>query len=78
MWLTVRQGLWITGGGLVLGLGAAALLVRYLDGLLWGVVPLDPVSFALVPVVLLVVAALACWWPARRASRIDPLTALRQ
>jgi putative ABC transport system permease protein len=78
VWLTVRQGLWITGGGLVLGLGAAALLVRYLDGLLWGVVPLDPVSFALVPVVLLVVAALACWWPARRAAQIAPLTALRR
>ncbi len=76
--LTVRQGLWITGGGLVMGLGAAALLVRYLDGLLWGVVPFDPVSFAAVPVVLLLVAALACWWPARRAARIDPLTALRQ
>lgn len=78
VWLTVRQGLWITGGGLVLGLGAAALLVRYMDGLLWGVLPFDPVSFALVPVVLLLVAAVACWWPARRAARIDPLTALRQ
>jgi putative ABC transport system permease protein len=78
VWLTVRQGLWITGAGLVLGLGAAALLVRYLDGLLWGVVPFDPVSFALVPVVLLVVAVLACWWPARRAASINPLTALRQ
>ena len=76
--LTIRQGLWITGGGLVIGLGAAVVLVRYLDGLLWGVVPLDPVSFAVVPVVLLAVAAVACWWPARRASRIDPLTALRQ
>lgn len=78
LWLTVRQGLWITGGGLVLGLGAAALLVRYLDGLLWGVEPFDPVSFVMVPVVLLVVAAAACWWPARRAARISPLTALRQ
>lgn len=76
--LTIRQGLWITAAGLVLGLGSAAVLVRYLDGLLWGVVPFDPVSFALVPVVLLVVAALACWWPARRAARIDPLAALRQ
>lgn len=76
--LTVRQGLFITAGGLVVGLGAAALLVGYLDGLLWGVVPFDPVSFVMVPVVLLVVAALACWWPARRASRISPLTALRQ
>lgn len=75
--LTIRQGLWITGAGLVLGLGAAALLVRYLRGLLWGVVPFDPVSFAAVPLVLLLVAVLACWWPARRATRIDPLTALR-
>ncbi|MCR4375704.1 MAG: ABC transporter permease [Acidobacteria bacterium] len=75
--LTIRQGLWITAAGLVLGLGAAALLVRYLDGLLWGVVPFDPVSFAQVPLVLLLVAVLACWWPARRATRIDPLTALR-
>jgi predicted permease len=75
--LTIRQGLWITAAGLVLGLGAAALLVRYLDGLLWGVVPFDPVSFAQVPLVLLLVAVLACWWPARRATRIDPLAALR-
>lgn len=76
--LTIRQGIWITGAGLVVGLGAALLLVRYLRGLLWGVVPFDAVSFAVVPVVLLIVAAAACWWPARRASRIDPLTALRQ
>jgi putative ABC transport system permease protein len=75
--MTMAQGLWITGVGLVLGLGTAAYLVRFLRDLVWGVEPLDGVSFALVPAVLLVVAALACWWPARRASRIDPLTALR-
>lgn len=75
--MTVAQGLWITAGGLVLGLGAAVYLVRFLRDLVWGVEPIDAVSFAVVPVVLLVVAALACWWPARRATRIDPLTALR-
>ncbi|GMV23801.1 MAG: hypothetical protein AMXMBFR57_37500 [Acidimicrobiia bacterium] len=74
----VAQGVWVTGVGLVVGLAAAAFAVRFLRELLWGVEALDGVSFAAVPAVLVAVAVVACWWPARRATRIDPLTALRQ
>ena len=57
---------------------AAFWLVKYLEGLLWGVSGHDPLSYAAVPVVLLASTVLACWVPARRAARIDPLIALRQ
>jgi putative ABC transport system permease protein len=64
--------------GLAIGLSAAFWLVRYLEGLLWGVTARDPLSYAAVPVVLLVATVVACWVPARRAARIDPLAAMRQ
>ena len=76
--LTVGQGLMMASAGLVLGLSAAFWLVRYLDGLLWGVTARDPLSYALVPVVLLGATVIACWVPARRAARIDPLSGRRQ
>lgn len=75
--LTVGQGLLMAASGLVIGLSAAFWLVKYLEGLLWGVTARDPLSYAAVPLVLLVATAIACWVPARRAARIDPLTALR-
>ena len=52
-------------------------LTRLVAGMLFGVSPTDPVTFAVVVAVMLVVAVMAIWLPARRASRIDPLTALR-
>ena len=61
------------GLGLVLSLGAAQLLRRFL----WGVGALDPVTFAVVPALLVAVAALASWLPARRAAKVDPIHALR-
>jgi len=74
----------LTGGGLrlvaiggVVGLALAAVLSQLLSRLLYGVPPLDPLTFLGVPLVLGAVAALASWIPARRASRIDPVTALR-
>ncbi|HXB75544.1 MAG TPA: ABC transporter permease [Candidatus Acidoferrales bacterium] len=73
-----RQGARMTGLGLVVGLAAAAALTRFIATLLFGIVPLDPVTFAVVPVVLAFVAALAVWVPARRATRVDPLEALRE
>ena len=75
--LTVGQGLLMASAGLVVGSGAAFWLVKYLEGLLWGVTARDPLSYALVPIVLLAATAIACWVPARRAARIDPLMALR-
>jgi putative ABC transport system permease protein len=73
----VRQGLVLALAGTVVGLAAAALTARSLTSLLYQVTPYDPWIFAGVPIGLLATAALACYLPARRAARIDPLTALR-
>jgi predicted permease len=76
--LVARQGLAITGVGLAVGLGAAFLLVSLLGKLLYGVTAHDALSFVAVPAVIALVAALACFAPARRAARVDPLRALRR
>jgi len=76
--LIVGQGLRLTLVALLLGLAAAAGATRLMASQLFGVTSSDPVTFAAVPVVLCAVAALACYLPARRASRLDPLTALRR
>jgi putative ABC transport system permease protein len=75
--LVLGQGITLAGVGLVVGLMGAALLSRYLEGLLFGLTPLDPSTFLLVSLVLVAVAALACYIPASRAMRVDPATALR-
>jgi putative ABC transport system permease protein len=76
--LIVGQGLRLTSVALLLGLAAALGATRLMASELYGVTPSDPVTFATVPLVLCAVAALACYLPARRASRLDPLTALRR
>ena len=63
--------------GLTNGLGLAFGLTRLMAGLLFGITALDPVTFVVVPVGLLLVTLLASYIPARRAARIDPMTALR-
>ena len=63
--------------GLVAGLFAATVIGRLLRGLLYGIAPADPVSFGIVALVLLVTATLACYLPARRAAKLDPIIALR-
>ena len=63
--------------GVVLGLAGAALVTRFLQSLLYGVAPLDPVTFAAVPALLLGAAALASWLPARRAANVPPTQALQ-
>ncbi len=74
----LRDGLVAVGIGLVAGLAGAAALTRLMRSMLFQVDALDPVTFAVVPAVLLGVAALACWLPARRAMSIDPIEILRQ
>jgi putative ABC transport system permease protein len=75
--LVVRQGMTMTLVGLALGLFGAFGLSRVLRGLLFGVSPTDPLTFGGVSLVLLAVALFACLIPARRATRVDPIVALR-
>jgi predicted permease len=73
----VRHGLLLAGTGAVIGLGAAAGMTRMMSSLLFGVKALDPLTYAAVAGMLIAAAALASYVPARRATRIDPLEALR-
>jgi putative ABC transport system permease protein len=79
LWMTIaRHGLTPVIGGLVVGIGTALMATRSISGLLFGVPATDPVTYGAVIGVLLLAGVLACWIPARRAGRIDPLEALRQ
>jgi predicted permease len=73
----IGEGMRTTGGGLAIGLAVAAALTRLIGSMLFGVKPLDPLSFAVAAFVLGAVALVACLLPARRAARVDPLVALR-
>lgn len=73
----VGHGLWLAAAGIVAGLIGAAVLTRFMRSVLYGVGATDPTTFAGVAAVLLVVAFLASWIPARRAARVDPLIAMR-
>ena len=75
--LVLRQGVRLAVTGLLFGLGGAFALMRLVSGLLYGVSATDPLTFAIVPALLFAVAALACWIPARRAAKVDPMVALR-
>jgi predicted permease len=72
-----REGLTLVFAGALLGLGAAMLITRWLASLLYGVTPSDPLTFAAVALLLMLVGAAACYIPARRATRVDPMVALR-
>jgi len=75
--LVVGQGMRLVLAGVGIGLIGAFSLTRLLRGLLFGVGPMDPVTFAATPLLLAIAALLACWLPAARASRVDPMEALR-
>ena len=75
--MVLRQGIRLAAWGVLIGLGGAVATSRVLRGLLYGISPLDPCSFAVVPLALVAAALLACWLPARRAARLDPVQALR-
>jgi predicted permease len=77
VWMFVRSALVLTGIGTAVGLGAAAALMRLMRTLLFGISPLDPITFTAVPAALVAAAALASYLPARRTSAIDPVEALR-
>lgn len=75
--MVVKQGLGLAGLGILLGGVGAMLGARLLGALLFGVEPLDPVTFALTPALLLLVVLISSWLPARRAARVDPIRSLQ-
>ena len=75
--LVVRQGMFLVVVGLGIGLIAAFMLTKVLDSVLFGVTSKDPITFVVVAGTLMLVALIACYIPARRATKVDPLTALR-
>lgn len=77
MKMITKQGMWLAGAGVVIGLLLALVLVRVLSSLLIGISGYDITIFVIVPLLLVVVALIACYLPARRATKVDPLIALR-
>jgi ABC-type antimicrobial peptide transport system permease subunit len=75
--LIVRQGMTLVAFGIVVGLAAAFALTRLMQSLLFEIKATDPTTFALVVLALAAVATIACWLPARRATKVDPMIALR-
>jgi len=77
LWLVLRDGLWLTAMGIGAGALAALALGRWIKNLLYEQSATDPLTFALITLLLIGVALVACWIPARRAAKVDPIVALR-
>jgi putative ABC transport system permease protein len=75
--MVLRMGLWLIAAGLTTGLGASLVVNKVIASELWGVSPRDPATFAAVGLVVLAAGIAACWFPAMRATRVDPMLALR-
>ncbi|HEY6401930.1 MAG TPA: FtsX-like permease family protein, partial [Blastocatellia bacterium] len=75
--LVLGETLWLVGIGAVIGLGCAFVATRWVKSMLFGLQPHDPLTIGLAVLVLLAVAVVAGYLPARRASRVDPMVALR-
>jgi ABC-type antimicrobial peptide transport system permease subunit len=75
--LFVRRGLVLAGIGIAVGMVGSAGFTRLMQSLLFGISPLDPITFAVVPIVLAAAAVLASYLPARRAVSVDPVETLR-
>jgi len=75
--LILREGLLLAVVGTLLGAGGALVLTRFLSSVLFGVSATDPVIYLSAAALLLIVAIVACFWPARKASAVQPLEALR-
>jgi putative ABC transport system permease protein len=75
--LVIRMGATLVGAGIVLGIIASLAVARIIATQLWGISAYDPITLTSVATLLLVTGIAACWIPARRASHVDPLVALR-
>ena len=73
----IRNGVLLAGIGVIIGLGAATILTRLMSSLLFGISPLDPTTYVLVPLTLMLASLLASYMPARRAAMVDPVHALK-
>ena len=76
-WMFVRSALMLTGAGIAIGAGTAAAFMQFMKSLLFGISPLDPITFITVPLVLVACATCASYLPARRAAAVNPVEALR-
>ena len=75
--LVLGDGLKVVATGVFFGIGASFALTRFMHGLLYAVGPVDPLTFAVIPLLFALVALAACYVPARRVTRVDPVIALR-